>query len=427
MDLTRIASNQPFITPSGRDLRLDFLRGFFIFQMVVDHTAEYSILYWITGGNRFFVSGAEGFLFVSGLLVGIIYYRVVTRINLGMAVTKAVHRFVDLYLIAVTSTLLVMFFSEHLHLKWATSLPMSDPLTLVIQTLTFKRAYYFADILHVYALYFLFFPIILVFLAKGQKYLILVFSLGLYIVYWISPTAASLPTVMKNYAFINFSAAQLLITIGVLIGYGPVEQNRFISKPLPRVWWIPVVLVVLTSCVLYYIYRTPSITHPFQMDRTEFNRFINVLFSKQSLGIGRLLAFLSFFIMLFHLITRYWTRFERFAGWLLLPLGRHSLYAYVFHLPIILMVAVISRITGYGHQNLWINLIISLLAVSLVLGFIYKKWIFPQPHHKRIWFAIPGIVVISFIVFETVYRIPSIYSELRMVVIQIQQFLHVFD
>src|SRR5581483_5784853 len=56
--------------PSGRrDLRLDFLRGFCALAMIVDHIGGASWLYALTGGNRFFTSAAEGFIFISGLVV----------------------------------------------------------------------------------------------------------------------------------------------------------------------------------------------------------------------------------------------------------------------------------------------------------------------------------------------------------------------
>ena len=64
-----------YITAQGRDLRIDLLRGFFVFAMIVDHVRGASPLYLLTGGNRFFVSAAEGFILLSGLMAGLIYRR----------------------------------------------------------------------------------------------------------------------------------------------------------------------------------------------------------------------------------------------------------------------------------------------------------------------------------------------------------------
>ena len=77
-----------YITAQGRDLRIDLLRGFFVLAMIVDHVRGASPLYLLTGSNRFFVSAAEGFILLSGLMAGFIYRRVVARDGLAAAVRK---------------------------------------------------------------------------------------------------------------------------------------------------------------------------------------------------------------------------------------------------------------------------------------------------------------------------------------------------
>src|SRR5215216_6626704 len=62
-----------YVAEGKRDLRLDYLRGFAVFAMVADHLGGASWLYALTGGNRFFVSAAEGFVLIAGLVVGIVY------------------------------------------------------------------------------------------------------------------------------------------------------------------------------------------------------------------------------------------------------------------------------------------------------------------------------------------------------------------
>jgi hypothetical protein len=59
----------PAYMAGKRDLRIDLLRGAAIVAMVVDHVGgDQSWLYALTGGNRFYVSAAEAFLFLSGLV-----------------------------------------------------------------------------------------------------------------------------------------------------------------------------------------------------------------------------------------------------------------------------------------------------------------------------------------------------------------------
>ena len=77
---------------AGRDQRIDLLRGFAVFAMVVDHIAGPSVLYGLTGGNRFYTSAAEGFIFISGLVMGLVYQRLVERDGLGPSLRRAIER-----------------------------------------------------------------------------------------------------------------------------------------------------------------------------------------------------------------------------------------------------------------------------------------------------------------------------------------------
>ena len=56
-----------------RDLRIDTLRGFAALAMIADHVGGGAWLAPLTGGNRFLVSAAEAFVFISGLVMGIVY------------------------------------------------------------------------------------------------------------------------------------------------------------------------------------------------------------------------------------------------------------------------------------------------------------------------------------------------------------------
>ena len=61
-------------------MRLDLLRGFCVLVMVADHIGgERSWIYVVTGGNRFFTSAAEGFVLISGIVMGTVYLNVIRR------------------------------------------------------------------------------------------------------------------------------------------------------------------------------------------------------------------------------------------------------------------------------------------------------------------------------------------------------------
>src|SRR5579871_6283932 len=74
-----------YVAEDGRDLRIDLLRGLAVLAMVIDHIAGPSKLYLLTGGNRFYTSAAEGFIFLSGLTVGLVYRRIAEKDGFGTA------------------------------------------------------------------------------------------------------------------------------------------------------------------------------------------------------------------------------------------------------------------------------------------------------------------------------------------------------
>src|SRR5215212_6641861 len=89
-----------------RDLRFDLLRGFAVIAMITDHVGgERSFLYLLTGGDRFFVSAAEGFVFLSGLLMGMVNGGLIHRGNVNGALAKVLRRAGMLYGLTVGLTL----------------------------------------------------------------------------------------------------------------------------------------------------------------------------------------------------------------------------------------------------------------------------------------------------------------------------------
>ena len=99
-------SQPDYLTQKGRDLRLDLLRGYFVLAMVVDHVRGPSPLWLLTGGNRFYVSAAEGFILTSGLVAGLVYHRMIERDGMGPSLRKVFNRAATLYLLTVGLTLL---------------------------------------------------------------------------------------------------------------------------------------------------------------------------------------------------------------------------------------------------------------------------------------------------------------------------------
>jgi hypothetical protein len=91
----------------GRDLRLDLLRGFCLFAMTIDHvqsaTGKLGPESWVYRASPAHaigvISAAEVFVFLSGLVMGSVYVRVVRRHGLRTASIRALRRARKLYLV----------------------------------------------------------------------------------------------------------------------------------------------------------------------------------------------------------------------------------------------------------------------------------------------------------------------------------------
>ncbi|MDW8255199.1 MAG: OpgC domain-containing protein [Chloroflexota bacterium] len=99
-------------TTGKRDLRLDFIRGYCVFMMVVDHLSGPSLLYFITGNNRYIVSAAEGFVFISGIVMGLVYRPLAERRGFEEVCIRALGRAAQLYLLFVGLTLAMVGLSR---------------------------------------------------------------------------------------------------------------------------------------------------------------------------------------------------------------------------------------------------------------------------------------------------------------------------
>ena len=76
-----------------RDMRLELLRGFCVVVMVADHMGgERSWVYVVTGGNRIFTSAAEGFVLISGIVMGTVYLNVIRREGMNAMLRKVLKR-----------------------------------------------------------------------------------------------------------------------------------------------------------------------------------------------------------------------------------------------------------------------------------------------------------------------------------------------
>jgi len=323
-----------------RDLRVDLLRGFCIFAMVVDHFGGESWLYAITGGNRFYVSAAEGFIFISGFVMGQAYRRKRDRSGLVNAMGDALFRARTLYIATVALTLIfsVLYLYTDIALWTGRDFGLGiDTLSeITVGALTLHYTYHGTDILAMYTLLVLFAPFILLLLSVGEWYWVLGVSWLWWLAYQVYPEQASLPWYIRHGENFPIAAWQVLFVTGYVIGFFRDALAFWLQRFRPlRVALVAMgVSATLALISLAWASVNGAAFPLFDIDPD----VLSETFFKATLKPWRLVAFASVAIALYTAVTYFWIPLKRVLGWLMLPLGQAALYSYIVHFFLILLV-----------------------------------------------------------------------------------------
>lgn len=137
----------------ARDERLDLLRGFAVFAMIVDHIGgSTSWRYAVTGGDHFVVSAAEVFVLIAGLTMGVVYARLIASHGPAAAVRRALRRSATLYAYTVALTVAFAGASALLATPWAPTASRGGWPRWTAEVATLQRTFYLTDIILIYAI-----------------------------------------------------------------------------------------------------------------------------------------------------------------------------------------------------------------------------------------------------------------------------------
>jgi hypothetical protein len=166
---------------------IDGLRGWFLVFMLINHLVFVGG-YWLVEINHrqfAFVEDAQGFVFLSGLLVGMVYARKMVKHGYEVGRNAIWNRAFELYryaMIIVLGVLLakmVLPEAGEIWKNWLGGTTLEDPMRLAaIATFFFQPT--FMDILPQYIVYMIFSPLLIWFCLRGQWAYVLIGSLVLW-------------------------------------------------------------------------------------------------------------------------------------------------------------------------------------------------------------------------------------------------------
>lgn len=358
------------VTPKKKSARLltfDLLRGYFLVSIVLNHLYWYpNGLDWVAARGDLFVTAAEGFFLISGIILGIVRGRKLVSQPFRIAAMLLLKRGIILY---ITSILLMLvftligwwFFMDDPGLK-AGIRPPSEPFGDVLAgALSFTYIYGWADYLRLYSLFILISPIALWLLRKKLWYILIAASVALWLAF------PSEGTTTKSAELLMPVAWQLIFFGGFTIGfYWDTLTKRWnaLSKKLRTAITSTVVAIAITTIVLnILIVFTKDLAGPLGTWSSDIFRSLSPYLVKESLPIGRLLLFATWFWFGFWLFKKFEPQIIQWFGWILLPFGSNSLYVYIVHAVILFFAHIIML---EASPNPIINAVGSIIVLGII-------------------------------------------------------------
>ncbi|HLQ32467.1 MAG TPA: OpgC domain-containing protein [Chloroflexota bacterium] len=357
------------VAEGSRDLRLDLLRGFCVFAMIVDHAGGASYAHAVSGAGEFFVSAAEGFVFLSGFVMGMVYGGIVAKEGLQAGMKKALLRSWTLYKLTVALTLI---FGLQLFIYHYDFGPFESWPRWIADVVTLRQTIYLGDVPLIYALLMASGAFGLWLLASGRTAWLLGGSGALWLAYQLTPDwANNLPWPVANNTMFHFPAWQLYFVAAMALGY----HRQVITR-----WWgrLPKGPLFLAATAMFglmlYLHLTGGSQLPDYFQRDDVRERLDGWFQKGGAGPLRLVVALVTFQFAALFVTYFWQPIQRFFGWLLLPLGQNSLYAYAMH--VLLIGALYAAFDELVDRPEWPNTIAQLGLLVLVWCMVKTRFLF---------------------------------------------------
>lgn len=328
---------------SERMLVLDYLRGFFIMIIIADHLWRWPNLFeYVSGRGELWSSAAEGFVIISGLLVGYVRgYKNREKPMLEVA-KKLVIRGIMLYIWMIIVSIALVWATWSLTFNGNMAyipFPENDWSTIISNIVRLDYSHTLIYFLYLYAIFLVISPVIVWLLRKGFA--------------WLVAIASILGWAYGAYSQVEWLQWQVFFFLPSIVGYyldGLLSWFRSLSVRTKHT--VQLVLVVATLATVTASQIAVLATEP--------GEYQNPIFGREPITLGTLLiSFLWFggLASMFHYLL---PLLKRYAGWLLLTFGERSLTAYILHsIPLVL-----CQVMFKSTSDLWVN---TLLAIGCIL------------------------------------------------------------
>lgn len=416
-----------------RDLRIDFIRGIVMLVLVIVHSEFYSIFNIFVSERIGVVSGGEGFVILSGVVIGLTYRKYVVRNSLSAAASKLIDRasvlyatniaiilipalltllpainpssvqtYVDkpfskiypLYNIPLLDTNKLNTFAEfrskadgldysveniyYWNEEEQSFKPIIDNLqSIIAKVLLLRTGPHQYQIMGLYVILLLLTPIFLFALHNKKTHILMCFSWICYFYNWAYPNTSWPPGLIGAQFEAGFPLLtwQVLFINGVVIGWHKERLTKFLRGYRKAA-------ILCASFFLFLIFFLFAQNNP-DPTRPEFLRlywlseqqFLEIYqyFLKNELGVLRLLNYAVVLIVTYSILTWFWEPIRKLFGWFFIPIGQASLYVFIVHIFIVLL---LNQFAVFWEGAIWISTFGHTLALLILWILVKYKVLF---------------------------------------------------
>lgn len=358
-------------TAKRRIFELDLLRGFFIFVIIIDHLQFWPSPWgFLTGEGRLWVTAAEGFFLISGLLIGYIRAYKGQKHSLKDLTILLWKRAAMLYAWGVGVTFAVVGFT--LAIGGHQLLPtipsgeaLSSPFALITAVLSGEYFNSWIYFLRLYAIMLLVTPLFLYLLRKGQDLLVVALILACYLAsFWFPEAALQWQVLFFGAALIGYRFESII----TFFRKRPHAKQALVISTIS----FSVITIALSGffAVGWGLIETPG----FFMGRETYESirvWLDPWFSNDPMQPARIILAFTWFTAGLLFLNIFRRHIMRWFGWLLIPFGERSLTGYILQALILPFVVIFAP---YSESSLW-NGLVGIVTVLFIWWLMQTKFI----------------------------------------------------
>lgn len=378
----RPALSLHYLSEGKRDLRIDMLRGIALVMMVVAHVEILSVFNVVTWERFGLTTGAEGFVILSGFVLGFLKRRQLQTEPLLSVSYSLVRRAATLYVVNIFIILSIIILRHFSFIDTFELTHFTDRYSGVAYSMypvseQIKEAWYNefifleigphqSQILGLYFYLLILSPVFLWLLYTRRVVILIGGALIVYIYFQI--TQEHLVSAEFDFAF-PLMAWQFIYVLGMCCGW---YKEELLSMAKTQAGAVVLSCMVLIALIMMFIAQNH--TNPFMprylmlhiIPARNFDWLYHNFAGKNELGPLRILNDACLIVFVYLVLTYFWYPINRIFGWFLILLGQNSLYVFILHVYVVLVVS------QFVEFDLWQrNWLLNTLIHTLCLLFLW--------------------------------------------------------